>query len=249
MQMETLAAPQREMAGSGLRVAIYLDGASLPEIEVAARDGSVGGFTTNPTLAARAGVTNYGEFARRAIGHAGSLPISFEVVADDLTAMERQARTIAGWGPNVYVKVPICNTRRESTLPIVEALAADGLKLNVTAVMSLDQVRAVAAVVDPQVPAFVSIFAGRIADTGRDPCPIMREAVAICRDVPTLRVLWASPREVLNVYQADECGVDVIVLTSDLIRKLELRGRDLEEFSRETVQMFYDDAVRAGYDL
>jgi transaldolase len=249
MQTDTLAEPQPQTEKSALRVDVYLDGASLPQIEAAARDGSVAGFTTNPTLAAEAGVTDYSDFAQQALRLCGGLPISFEVIADDLDAMARQARRIAGWGPNVFVKVPICNTERESAIPIIRELSAEGLKLNVTAIMTLDQVRDVAAVVDPGVPAFVSIFAGRIADTGRDPCPIMREAVTLCQDLPSLRVLWASPREVLNVYQADECGVDVIVLTPALIRKLELRGRDLAEFSRETVQMFYDDAVRAGYEL
>jgi transaldolase len=249
MQTDTLAEPQLQTEKSALRVAVYLDGASLPQIEVAARDGSVAGFTTNPTLAAKAGVTDYSDFARQALCLCGDLPISFEVIADDLDAMARQARRIAGWGPNVFVKVPICNTKRESAIPVIRELSAEGLKLNVTAIMTLDQVREAAAAVDPATQAFVSIFAGRIADTGRDPCPIMREAVALCQDLPSLRVLWASPREVLNVYQADECGVDVIVLTPDLIGKLELRDRDLAEFFRETVQMFHDDAMRAGYEL
>jgi transaldolase len=249
MRVETLTRPRESRVDAGRGLAVFLDGASLPEIEDAAQRGVVDGFTTNPTLAAKADVTNYREFARRAIDLVQDQPISFEVIADDLPGMARQAREIASWGSNVFVKVPICNTRRESALPIIRELATEGLHVNVTAAMTLDQVRAVAAAVDPDVPAIVSIFAGRIADTGRDPCPVMRDAVEICRDLPNLRVLWASPREVLNVYQAEECGVDIIVLTADLLAKLSLRGKDLEEFSRETVQMFYDDAVRAGYVL
>jgi transaldolase len=249
MKVKTLHRPRAFPPGVGLRVSVFLDGASLPEIEEATQRGVVEGFTTNPTLAAKAGVTNYREFARRALELVQDQTISFEVIADDLPGMARQAREIASWGPNVFVKVPICNTARESTLPIIRELTQEGLHVNVTAVMTLDQVDAVASAVNTAVPSIVSIFAGRIADTGLDPCPIMRDAVEICRDVPNLRVLWASPREVLNVYQADECGVDIIVLTADLLAKLGLRGKDLEEFSRETVQMFYDDAMRAGYVL
>lgn len=249
MRVHALERPRGLPRELGLGVAVYLDGASLPEIEEASRRGVVEGFTTNPTLAAKAGVTNYREFARRALDLIHDQPISFEVIADDLPVMAAQAREISSWGPNVFVKVPICNTERESAIPIIRELTADGLPLNVTAVMTLQQVEQVAAAMNPAVPGIVSIFAGRIADTGRDPCPIMRDAVELCRDLPNLRVLWASPREVLNVYQADECGVDVIVLTADLLGKLSLRGKDLEEFSRETVQMFYDDAKRAGYVL
>jgi transaldolase len=249
MKVKTLERPDTVLPEAGLGISIFLDGASLPEIEDAATRGVVEGFTTNPTLAAKAGVTNYREFARRALELVRDEPISFEVIADDLSGMARQAREIASWGPNVFVKVPICNTKRESSLPIIRELTEEGLHLNVTAVMTLEQVSRVADVIRPDVPSIVSIFAGRIADTGRDPCPIMRDAVAICRDFPQMRVLWASPREVLNVYQAEDCGVDIIVLTADLLAKLSLRGRDLEEFSRETVQMFYDDAMRAGYVL
>jgi transaldolase len=232
-----------------LRVSLFLDGASLTDIDAAMAQGVVEGFTTNPTLAAKAGVRDYRDFAQQALARVGDLPISFEVLADELEEMGRQAREIASWGPNVHVKIPICNTRRESSIPLITALSAEGLKVNVTAVMTLRQVRAVAKVVRPDVPGIVSIFAGRVADTGVDPCPLMTAAVELCRELPLLRVLWASPREVLNVYQAEACGVHVIVLTADLLAKLSLRGKDLEEFSRETVQMFYDDGVRAGYRL
>jgi transaldolase len=232
-----------------LRVSLYLDGADLQDMERAVAAGLVKGFTTNPTLVARAGVPNYRTFASEALGRIGGAPISFEVLADDLAGIEAQAREIASWGPNVSVKVPICTTRGESTLEVVRNLTDDGLSINVTAVMTLDQVVGVAECVHPSADTIVSIFAGRIADTGRDPCPFMREAVDICRQRPNLRVLWASPREVLNVYQADECGVHVIVLTADLLSKLAYRNKDLSEFSRETVQMFYQDALKAGYTL
>jgi transaldolase len=243
------ATPIVEASAPPLRVTLYLDGADLQDMERAVAAGVVEGFTTNPTLVARAGVPNYRAFAAEALARIGGAPISFEVLADDLPSIESQAREIASWGPNVSVKVPICTTRGESTLALVRDLTADGLSINVTAVMTLDQVVGVAECVHPAADTIVSIFAGRIADTGRDPCPFMREAVDICRSAPRLRVLWASPREVLNVYQADDCGVHVIVLTADLLSKLAFRNKDLAEFSRETVQMFYDDALQAGYSL
>jgi transaldolase len=232
-----------------LRVTLFLDGADLRDMERAMAAGVVEGYTTNPTLIAKAGMPNYRVFAQEALARVRGAPISFEVLADDLPSMAAQAREIASWGPNVSVKVPVCTTGGEPTYEIVRELTADRLSINVTAVMTLDQVVGVAESVHPDAQTFVSIFAGRIADTGRDPCPFMREAVDICRYRPNLRVLWASPREVLNVYQADECGVHVIVLTADLLGKLALRNKDLAEFSRETVQMFYDDAVKAGYTL
>jgi transaldolase len=236
-------------AVSPLRVTLFLDGADLDDMERAAAAGVVEGFTTNPTLVAKAGIANYRAFAVEALARVQGAPISFEVLADDLPTMAAQAREIASWGPGVSVKVPVCTTSGEPTLPIVRELSAEGLSINVTAVLTMDQVVGVAQSVHPGAQAFVSIFAGRIADTGRDPCPFMREAVDICRFRPNLRVLWASPREVLNVYQADECGVHVIVLTADLLAKLALRNKDLEEYSRETVRMFYNDAVQAGYTL
>jgi transaldolase len=245
-QIEAGLAP---VSPAPLRVTLYLDGADLDAMERAAATGIVEGYTTNPTLVAKAGVANYRAFAAAALERIGNAPISFEVLADDLPSIQQQAREIASWGRNVSVKVPVCTTAGESTLAVVRDLTADGLTVNVTAVMTMEQVVGVAEAVHPDASGYVSIFAGRIADTGRDPCPFMREAVDICRHKPKLRVLWASPREVLNVYQADQCGVHVIVLTADLIAKLALRNRDLAEFSRETVQMFYDDAIRAGYTL
>jgi len=232
-----------------LKVSMFLDGADLDDMRQAAKLGVVEGFTTNPSLVAKAGVLDYRAFAAEALSCVNGAPIAFEVLADDLPTMAAQAREIASWGPNVSVKVPVTTTTGESTMEIVSELTADGLSINITAVMTLDQVIGVAQSVHPDPITFVSIFAGRIADTGRDPCGFMKEAVEICRDKPNLRVLWASPREVLNVYQADECGVHVIVLTAELLSKLALRNKDLEEFSRDTVSMFYNDALRAGYTL
>jgi transaldolase len=237
------------LARHGLRVAVYSDGAVLDQMVEAYRRGFVQGFTTNPTLMAKAGVSDYTAFGREVVGAIPDLPISFEVFADDFPTMAEQARRISRWGSNVYVKVPIMNTQRASALPLIRHLSREGIKLNVTAVMTLEQVRGIVRAVAPGVPTIVSIFAGRVADTGRDPVPHMREAVALCRDRPELQVLWASPREVLNVYQADECGCDVITVTPDLLAKLELRLKDLEDYSRETVQMFYDDARRAGFSV
>lgn len=230
-------------------MSIFSDGSDLDQMVAAYRRGLVDGFTTNPTLMARAGIRDYVAFARDVLAAIPGVPISFEVIADEFDEMARQAREIASWGENIFVKVPISNTRGESSLPLVRELSATGVKVNVTAVLTLEQVAGVVEAVAPETPAIVSIFAGRIADTGRDPIPVMREAVALCRDRPRLRVLWASPREILNVYQAEACGCQVVALTPELLAKLPLRGKDLAEFSRETVQMFYDDACRAGYTL
>lgn len=230
-------------------IAIYADGASVSDMIAAHRRGLADGFTTNPTLMAKAGVPDYRKFAQEVLAAIPNLPISFEVIADEFDEMGRQAREIASWGENVYVKVPICNTCGESSVPLVRELSGDGVKVNVTAVLTLEQVRAVADAVAVETPSIISIFAGRIADTGRDPVSVMREAVEICARRPELRVLWASPREVLNVYQAEACGCHIIAMTSELLAKLHLRGKDLTAFSRETVQMFYDDACRAGYTL
>src|SRR5690625_53259 len=233
----------------GLGIELYADGADLGEMLEAYRTGLADGFTTNPTLMAKAGVRDYREFARAILEAIPDLPISFEVISDDFEEMGRQARELASWGPNVFVKVPISNTKGESSLPLIGDLAAEGVQVNATAVMTLEQVAGVVEVVREEVPAIVSVFAGRIADTGIDPIPVMRAAVALASRRPNLKVLWASPREVLNLYQAAECGCHTIAITPDLLKKLSLRGKDLDEFSRETVQMFYDDASRAGYTL
>jgi len=210
---------------------------------------AVDGFTTNPTLMRKAGVKDYANFAREVLAVIRDLPISFEVFADELPEMERQARIITSWGSNVYVKIPVTNTRGEFSGPVIRDLARDGVKLNVTAILAMEQVQAVVELLNPAVPAIVSIFAGRIADTGIDPVPVMKEVVRVVARLPLAKVLWASPREVLNVYQAEECGCHIVTATKALLDKLPMRGMDLVELSRETVQMFFDDARRAGYTL
>jgi transaldolase len=232
-----------------LGIELYADGAKLEEMIAAYHAGLADGFTTNPTLMAKAGVRDYRAFAQSLLEEIPDLPISFEVISDEFDELGRQAREIASWGENVFVKVPISNTRGESSVPLIGALCAEGVQVNATAILTLEQVAAVVEVVRDETPAIVSVFAGRIADTGVDPLPVMREAVELASRRPRLRVLWASPREVLNIYQAAACGCHTIAITPDLLSKLSLRGKDLTEFSRETVQMFYDDASRAGYEL
>lgn len=234
---------------TGLEIELYADGAKLEEMIAAYQDGLADGFTTNPTLMAKAGVGDYRDFARSILEEIPDLPISFEVISDEFEEMGRQAREIASWGANVFVKVPISNTRGESAIPLIRSLCEEGVRVNATAVLTLDQVAAVVDAVRDETPAIVSVFAGRIADTGVDPVPVMRAAVELAARRPQLRVLWASPREVLNIYQAAACGCHTIAITPDLLAKLSLRGKDLTEFSRETVQMFYDDACRAGFRL
>ncbi len=232
------------------RIKIFADGASLPQMLESARDARIRGFTTNPTLMRKAGVSDYKAFALDALAAITDKPISFEVFADDFSEMRRQAKDIATWGENVYVKIPITTTQRESAVPLVAELSHAGVKLNVTAICTLEQVRAAADALRGGAPSVVSVFAGRIADTGRDPMPLMREALAACRAAGTnIELLWASPREVLNIVHAIEVGCDIITVTPDLLKKLELFGKDLGEFSLETVQMFHRDAASAGYVL
>ena len=233
-----------------LRIAIYADGADVKDM-IAARDGGiVSGFTTNPTLMRKCGVLDYASFARDVLYAIGDdMPISFEVFADDFDEMERQAKRIATWGNSVYVKIPITNTRGASSVPLIANLAADGVKLNVTAILTNEQVAAVVNALNADVPAVVSVFAGRIADTGRDPVPLMTEAAAIVARKPKAQLLWASPRELLNVFQADACGCHIITVTSDILKKLAAVGKPLEQLSLETVKMFYDDAAAAGFTL
>jgi len=232
-----------------LRVAIYADGANVSEMVAAYRAGNCGGFTTNPTLMAKAGVTDYRAFGKAVLAAIPDRSISFEVFADDFETMGAQARELASWGPNVFVKIPIVNTKGESALPLIRELSNAGMNLNVTAVMTLEQVDGIVAATKDGVPLICSVFAGRVADTGRDPVPLMRESVRRCAAKPSIMVLWASPREVLNAYQADECGVHIITMTPDLIAKLKLCDKDLDEYSRATSQMFFDDARKAGLSL
>jgi transaldolase len=236
-------------SGRRLGVAVFADSANLNDMLAAYHAGTVQGFTTNPTLMAKAGIKDYETFARDALAAIRDLPISFEVFADDLPEMRRQARKISTWGRNVFVKVPVMTTRRVSTMPLVRELTREGIQLNVTALMTVEQVVGVRDAVEPGTRAIISVFGGRIADTGRDPVPIMRASAQALKERPELMLLWASPREVLNVYQAEECGCHIITATPDVLAKLPLRGKDLDEFSRDTVQMFFDDARRAGYAI
>jgi transaldolase len=238
-----------DVAVTERRIKLFMDGAYLADMKDAYARRLVQGFTTNPTLMRKAGVSDYEAFAREAIAAIPDLPISFEVFSDDFPSMEREARKIASWGGCTYIKVPITNTQGESSVPLIRRLAADGLPLNVTAILTLQQVKDVAAVLNPAVPSVVSVFAGRVADTGVDPVPMMRESVKILAPNPKAELLWASPRELLNLIQAEECGCHILTATNDLIKKLPLIGKDLAAYSLETVQMFYDDAQSAGFKL
>jgi len=231
-----------------LRVQIFADGADKASMLELYRQPYIKGFTTNPTLMRATGVADYQGFALDLLATIQDRPISFEVFADDEAEMEDQALHIAAWGKNVFVKVPVMNTNGAQTYDLVRALSSDGIKLNVTALLTLEQVRHVCSALKGNASAYVSVFAGRIADTGRDPVPLMREAVSMVNDV-NAQLIWASPRELLNVFQADEIGCHVITATTDILKKLPLVGKDLHEFSQETVQMFRRDAVKSGYSL
>jgi transaldolase len=231
------------------RVKIFADGANLDAMLTLAKEPGIAGFTTNPTLMRASGVTDYEGFARKLVEHISDKPISFEVFADDHDEMLRQARIIASWADNIYVKVPVTDTRGGSTGAVVRELARSGIRLNVTALMTVPQVEVMAAALGEGPAAIVSVFAGRIADTGRDPVPLMRDALAAMARYPQLELLWASPREILNVRQADDIGVHIITVTPDLLKKLALFGHDLDTFSLETVRMFHDDAATAGFLL
>jgi transaldolase len=230
-------------------IKIFADGADLEGILQLSRDPIISGFTTNPTLMRKSGVEDYPGFARKVLDHVTDRPISFEVFSDEFDEMGVQARTIGSWGPNVYVKIPVTNTRGESSASLVEELSAEGLHLNVTAILTLDQVRTVTEALASSPGAVVSVFAGRIADTGRDPVPLMTEAAQLLEHNPRLELLWASPREVLNVPQAAAVGCHIITVTHDLLAKLKGLGRSLEDVSLDTVRMFRNDAVTAGYLL
>jgi transaldolase len=232
-----------------LKIKIFADGADIKGILEMHRNPLISGFTTNPTLMRKAGVTDYESFARNLLEKVTDRPISFEVFADDLPTMIRQGRAIASGGKNVNVKVPVMNTKGEFTGPVLHALAADGVEINVTAIMTTAQVRAVSDVLEPSVPAIVSVFAGRMADTGIDPMPHMRECRKILASRPKAELLWASPRELLNIFQADEIGCHIITCTNDMIAKLGLVGKDLVEYSRETVQMFFRDATASAFSI
>ena len=233
----------------GVDVKIFADGADLDRILALAANKRISGFTTNPTLMWRAGLTDYEEFARRLLERITVHPISFEVFADDAGEMRRQALKIREWGDNVYVKIPVTTTKGASMAPLVRELSEDGVKINVTALFTTAQVELITAAVKDGAPSYISVFAGRIADAGIDPMPIMERAVQIMLDAPRSELIWASPREVLNVVQADQVGCHIITMTHDLLKKLDLLGKDLMQYSLETVQMFHRDAVTAGFSL
>ncbi|MFZ4814602.1 MAG: transaldolase [Phototrophicaceae bacterium] len=234
-----------------LKIHLYADGADLNAMLEMYAKPYIKGFTTNPTLMRKAGLTDYEAFARQVIERIPDRPISFEVFSDEFDEMERQAHKIKAWGENVYIKIPVTNTQSESAAPLIRRLTDSGAKLNVTAIFTLEQVQAVADALTGGAPSVVSVFAGRIADAGVDPMPLMAEAKQIlvktgCTDA---QLLWASPREVLNVIQAEQCGCDIITATTDILKKLTGLGKDLTQFSLETVKMFYDDAQAAGFSL
>jgi transaldolase len=232
-----------------LKVKIFADGADKAGMLEMNAKTLIQGLTTNPTLMKKVGITDYRAFCKDILTTIKEKPLSFEVFSDDFTEMERQAMEIASWGSNVYVKIPVTNTKKETCYALVKKLTAQGVKVNVTALMTLVQTRDVIAVLNPKVPSYVSIFAGRIADTGRDPVPLMAAAVEMLKVAPAAELIWASPRELLNIFQADAVGCHVITVTNDLIKKLSLVGYDLEEYSLDTVKMFYSDAVAAGFKL
>ena len=232
-----------------LKVKLYADGADRDGMLEMYEQPYIQGFTTNPTLMKKVGISDYEAFAHDILRSIPDRPISFEVFADEFDEMERQALKIKTWGDNVFIKIPISNTRKEMSYDLIERLSEAGVRLNITAILTLDQVRNVAEAVKNGPESIVSVFAGRIADTGLDPVPIMGEALEILKVAPRAELLWASPREVLNIYQADAIGCHIITATNDIIRKLSLAGKDLAQYSLETVQMFYDDARKAGYSL
>lgn len=232
-----------------LKIKIFADGADIKSMVEAYKEGIVKGFTTNPTLMRKNGITDYEAFAKEVLKNISDRPISFEVFSDEFDHMEHQARVIASWGANVTVKIPITNTKQQSSIPLIKKLSGDGLSLNVTAMLTLDQVRAVKEALNPNVYSIVSVFAGRIADTGRDPIPYMVEAAKILKPLKNTDLLWASSRELLNIFQAEAAGCQIITVTNDILKKLSMIGKDLTELSLDTVKMFHQDASHAGFKI
>ena len=232
-----------------LKVKIFADGAEKAGMLEMAAKPWIQGLTTNPTLMRKAGISDYKGFAKDILASILEKPISFEVFSDDFAEMERQAMEIANWGQNVYVKIPITNTRREAAYPLIQKLAKQKVKLNVTALMTLAQVKGTVEVLDLAVPSYISVFAGRIADTGADPLPIMQDSLKAMKANPKSELIWASPRELLNIFQADEIGCHIITVTNDILKKLSLVGYDLKEYSLDTVKMFYKDGKEAGFKI
>jgi transaldolase len=234
---------------NSLKIKIFADGADLEIMKKVYKEGVVRGFTTNPTLMRRAGIDNYELFARNVLKEIKDLPISFEVFSDEFEEMEKEAHKIAMWGTNVNVKIPITNTRGESSCPLIKRLSDNGISLNVTAILTVKQVEDVIGVLSKKTPSIISVFAGRIADTGRDPVVYMKDAARIVKKNPCASLLWASSREALNIFQAEDAGCHIITVTDDILKKLVFFGKDLNELSLDTVKMFYLDARTAGYKL
>ncbi|HDL7364737.1 TPA: transaldolase [Yersinia enterocolitica] len=232
-----------------LKIQIFADGADKAGMLEMYAKPYIKGLTTNPTLMKKANITDYRAFCKDTLTHIKDKPLSFEVFSDDFAEMERQAMEIASWGNNVYVKIPVTNTKEETCYALVKKLGSQNVKMNITAMMTLAQVREVVASLNPNVPSYVSVFAGRIADTGRDPVPMMAAAVEMLKVAPAAELIWASPRELLNIFQADQIGCHVITVTNDILKKLSLVGYDLSAYSLDTVKMFYNDAVAAGFKL
>lgn len=230
-----------------LKIKIFADGADIEGIRTLYANPLIKGFTTNPTLMRKAGVSNYETFGRDVLSMIPDRPVSLEVFADDFNGMIAQGKTIATWGKNVNVKIPVTNTKGEFTGPVIKNLASAGVVLNVTAIMTINQVKDVALSLNPDVPAIVSVFAGRLADTGIDPIPHMTECLAVLKHLPKVELLWASPRELLNIFHAEEVGCHIITATNDILAKLSLVGKNLDEYSLETVKMFHRDAIAAGF--
>jgi transaldolase len=236
-------------AEDDLTIKIFADGADRAGMLEMHAKPFIRGLTTNPTLMRKAGISDYRAFAKDILTEIKVKPLSFEVFSDDFAEMERQALEIGSWADNVYVKIPVTNTKRATAYDLIRSLSARGIKVNVTAMMTLAQVRDVVAALNPKVPSYVSVFAGRVADTGRDPVPLMAAAVEIVHLNPLAELIWASPRELLNIFQADAIGCHIITVTSDILKKLALAGYDLDEYSLDTVKMFYNDATAAGFAL
>ncbi len=232
-----------------MKLKIFSDGAVIEDMLQAYKNGTVTGFTTNPTLMKKSGITDYLSFAKEALSHIKDLPISFEVFSDELDEMKIQAHKLRDLAENVYVKIPVMNTKKQPTYDLIRDLSSEGVKVNITAIFTEEQIEKVVSSIQSNTPAVISIFAGRIANAGIDPEPIMRYACSLTKDHPEQEILWASPREPLNVVQAERCGCDIITVTPDILKSIDNFGKDLEEYSWETVKMFYDDAESAGYKL
>lgn len=232
-----------------LKIKVFADGANVKEMVELYRNGIVKGFTTNPTLMRKDGVDNYEKFAKEVLEAITDLPISFEVFSDDFESMEKEAKKISSWGKNVFVKIPITNTQGVSSNNLIRKLSNEGLSLNITAILTNEQVESVVDVISEKTKTIISVFAGRIADTGRNPVPYMKKAYDIVRKKSNVELLWASSRELLNLFQAEECGCHIITVTNDILKKIKLIGKDLSELSLDTVKMFYDDAAKVGYKI